>query len=108
MIKAYRDVHSFLTAVAEMAEELRLTLIPMSDVERARRVTRLLSDNDMVFGVWPDPNADSGVSIHVIKGDDVMPPLAAFTPPFEISVAAIPCQGRRQAVAAQKAWSQRR
>jgi hypothetical protein len=104
MVKAYRDARSFMTAVAEMAEELRLTLIPMSDVDRARLVTRLLTDSDMVFGVWPDPNAEGGVGIHIIKGDDLMPPLAAFTPPYEINAAAIPCEGRRQAVAAQEAW----
>jgi hypothetical protein len=105
MVKAYRDARSFMTAVAEMAEALRLALVPMSDIERARLVTKLFSDSEMVFGVWPDPNAEGGVGIHIIKGDDVMPPLEAFTPPYEISIAAIPCQGPRQAVAAREAWT---
>jgi len=60
MADTFRDAQQFLTALADMAEELRLAIIPMSERERAQLVTRLVAANHMVFGVWPDADQLEG------------------------------------------------
>ncbi len=43
-----------------MADELRLAIILLSEVERAQLVTRVIDGADMVFGVRPDDDQSNG------------------------------------------------
>jgi hypothetical protein len=105
MVATFRDAPRFLTALADMAEEeLRLVIIPLSDLDRAQLMTRLVADSDMVFGVWPDVDEPERFGVQVIKGEGMMPPLEGFELPEEVTVAAIPCVGLEQALAARDAW----
>lgn len=104
MADTFRDAQQFLAALASMAEELRLAIIPLDELERARLVTRLVTDHHMVFGVWPDADQPDGVGFQVIKGEGVMPPLDGFELAEQVTVAAIPCAGLEQAIAARDAW----
>jgi hypothetical protein len=104
MTITFRDARQFLTALADMAEALRLAIIPMSNRERGQLVTRIVADNQMVFGVWPDADQPDGFGVQVIKGEALMPPLEGFELPDEIRVTAIPCVGLEQAIAARDAW----
>jgi hypothetical protein len=104
MVRTFRSALEFHNALAEMAEELRLKIIPLSDVERTELVTRLIADQDMVFGVWPDADEPNAFGVQVIKGEGLMPPLEGFDLPEEVTVAALPCIGPEQAIAARDAW----
>jgi hypothetical protein len=100
---ACRDARSF-TALFEMAEELRQTLIPLNDIERAKLVSEIVRDRDMVYGVWPDENEAYGFGVQIIKGDAIIPYLEGFETNDELSIAAIPCVGLEQALAARDEW----
>jgi hypothetical protein len=102
MASAYRDARNFFAALADMAEQLRLTLIPLNDIERAKLVTEIVRGRDMVFGVWPSEDEPDGFGVQIIKGEAIMPPLEGFETNDELSVAAIPCVGREQALAARR------
>jgi hypothetical protein len=104
MATTFRDVLEFRAALAEMAEEVRLKIISMSEVERAELVTRLIAHRDMVFGVWPDADQAGGFGMQVISGQGLMPPLKGFDLAKEVTVGAIPCAGPEQAIAAREAW----
>jgi hypothetical protein len=104
MAREFSDADKFLAALVEMAEELRAILIPMSDVDRSRHAMTLVGESEMVFGVWPRSQEEAGFGILVIKGGQVLPPLSGFEMPYEIKMAAIPCVGRAQALAAREAW----
>ena len=102
--RTFRDTKQFFAALAAMAEEVRHSIIPMAELERMQLVTRIVNENDMVFGVWSDPDEPEGLGIQVIKGESLMPPLDGFELAEELSVAAIPCVGLEQAIAARDAW----
>jgi len=103
----YPDAESFFAALAAMAEDLRLQIVPLSDFERRALVTRIVDDSDMVFGVWRNGDNAAGVGALVIKGRERMPPIEGFEMPSEIKLAAIPCVGRLQAQGARAAWEVR-
>ena len=65
-----------------MAEELRQTIIPMSEAERATLLARLVDESEMIFGVWPEAESPDGVGILIIRGEEVLPPLAGFEVEF--------------------------
>ncbi len=93
MASVYRDARTFFAALADMAEQLRLTLIPLNDIERAKLVTEIVRDSDMVFGVWADEDEPDGFGVQIIKGETIMPPLEGFETNDELSIAAVPCVG---------------
>ena len=101
---AFRDATQFLKALGDMAEDLRTGIIPLTDLERTRLVMRVVREADMVFGVWPDDDQPEGFGVQAIKGSDLMPPLEGFELPGEVTVAAIPCVGLEQALAARDEW----
>jgi hypothetical protein len=104
MSETWRDARSFFAALAEIAEDLRQDLVEMPDQERSRHVSRLVLESTMVFGVWPDAEQPEETGAQVIKGDDVLPPLAGFLMPEDVTITAIPCVGIEQALAARDAW----
>jgi hypothetical protein len=104
MASAYRDARSLFAALCDIAEELRLALIPLSDIERAKLVTEIVRESDMVYGVWPEENKDDGFGVQIIKGEAILPPLAGFERDDELRIAAIPCVGLEQALAARDEW----
>ena len=104
MASAYRDARSFFAALAVMAEELRLALMPLNDIERAKLVTEIVRDSDMVFGVWLDDDEADGFGVQIIQGEAITPPLEGFETDDELNVAAIPCVGLEQALAARDEW----
>ena len=99
MPTAYKNARSFLAALAAMAEELRHALIAHDDFGRRGLLTQAMAESDMVFGVWPDEEEQRGFGVQIIKGEEILPPLAAFETDQEIVVAAIPCAGPAQALA---------
>ncbi len=104
MSETGRDARSFFAALADMAESLRQDLVRMPDGERSRHISRLVLESTMVFGVWPDAEQPGETGAQVIKGDDVLPPLAGFLMPEGMTITAIPCAGPEQALAARDAW----
>jgi hypothetical protein len=105
MIALFPDAESMFAAIITMAEELRAGLVPMDGPTRAQLLSEIVANSEMVFGVWPDPAAEDGHGIAVIKGADLMPPLEGFETAEEVRIAAIPCAGEEQAVAASQLWS---
>ncbi len=103
MAPPYRDARHFFSALAEMAEELRQAIISMAETERAEFVTKLVEESDMVFGVWPEAEAEDGWGIKLIKGEDMMPPLVGFETDHEVSVMALPCASSEVALSAREA-----
>ena len=57
------EVSELLERLVKMAAENQNTV---HDTEALRR---LIDDNDLVFGVWNDPEAPHGVGHHIIKGE---------------------------------------
>ena len=104
MTSVYRVAETFLIALLQKSEELRGTLKPLSDIERAKLVTEIVRDSDMVFGVWPSENEPEGFGVRIIKGDAIMPPFECFERDKELRVAAIPCVGLERALAARHEW----
>ena len=105
MVSAYRDAQSFIAALADMAEALRLAILAMpTDAERSDHLMKLVAESDMVFGVWPDPDRADGFGVQLIIGEDMTPPLVGFETKHDIRIAAIPCAGRDVAVVAREAW----
>jgi hypothetical protein len=104
MASAYRDARSLFAALRDMAEHLRLALIPLSDVERAKLVTKIVRESDLVYGVWPEENKDDGFGVQIMNGEAIMPPLESFERNDELRIAAIPCVGLQQALAAWGEW----
>ena len=104
MTETYLDAKHFVAALADKAEALRRSLIPMSDEARSKHATHLVLTSTMVFGVWPDTDEAGGIGIQIIKGEDVLVPLDGFEMPDGISIVAIPCVGYEQATAARDAW----
>ena len=102
MPSTYRDAPTFFAALFAMAEDLREKLIPMTDAERARLVTEIFHDSDLVFGVWPEEGESFGVQI--IMGQEMLPPVEGFERNDELRIAAIPCVGLEQALAARDEW----
>jgi hypothetical protein len=75
-----------------MAEELRQAILGMrNDAERSDYAMKVVAESDMVFGVWPDPDAANGVGIQVIKGEDIMPPLVGFETEPQVRIAVSRC-----------------
>jgi hypothetical protein len=101
---AYPDGRTFLAALFGKAEELRGILKSMRDVEQAKLITEIVRDSDMVFGVWPSQNDHDGFGIQIIKGEANMPPFECFERDDELRIAAIPCVGLEQALAARDEW----
>ena len=105
MAGTFQDAERFLAALVKQAEALRLAILAIADnAERSRHVMDLVAECDMVFGVWPDPDAPDGVGLAIVKGEDMMPPLVGFETEREVKVAAIPCACREIAAAARDAW----
>ena len=102
---AYKSTPLLLTALARMAEELRQQILLANDDERMQLITRIVEDADMVFGVWPDPGENAAFGVQIIKGEDLMPPLIGFETATEMHLAAIPCVGAAQALAAREEWA---
>ncbi len=104
MTETYPDAGSFFAALADKAETLRQTLVSMNSEERSRFVPHLIVSTTMVFGVWEDEREATGFGIQIIKGEDMIAPLAGFEMPDDFTVAAIPCVSYDQAAAARDAW----
>ena len=100
----YENAHSFFAALASMAEEFRETILQSNDLERLRLITDVVTQRDMVFGVWPDEAEEGGFGVQIIKGEAEMPPLVGFERASAVSIGAIPCAGFAQAVAARDVW----
>ena len=58
----------------------------------------------MIFGVWPEAGSPDGVGVVIIRGEEILPPLVGFETERDTAIAAIPCAGRDQALAARAAW----
>ena len=104
---AYKNARSFFAALASMAEELRQAFRGSDEVGRRRLLIQAMAESDMVFGVWPDENDRKGFGVQIIKGEEILPPLAAFETDQETVIAAIPCAGLVQALALREAWASR-
>jgi len=104
MPQPYRDARDFLKALADMAEELRQAIVPMSEAERTPLLARLIDESEMIFGVWPEAGSPDGVGVVIIRGEEILPPLVGFETERDTAIAAIPCAGRDQALAARAAW----
>ena len=48
---------TFYGALAEMAEKLRHEIVGLPNGERLPFVQRRVTESEIVFGVWPDPDA---------------------------------------------------
>ena len=60
------DSNSFFAAIADMAEELRQTILRTDELERAGYVDRLCMESDVVFGVWPDAEEPTGFGVYLL------------------------------------------
>lgn len=94
---------NFYSALAEMAETLRLTIIALPDEQRTEYVHRRVAKSEIVFGVWTDPRRTGGFGFHLIKGQGHLAALLGALP-NELTTIAIPCVGLDQAVAAEQLW----
>jgi hypothetical protein len=94
----------FYSALAEMAERLRHTIIALPDEQRSEYVQRRAAKSEIVFGVWTDPRATGGFGFHLIKGQGHLAALLGATLPNELTTIAVPCVGLDQAVAAEQLW----
>jgi hypothetical protein len=106
MASSPSDADSFFAALADMAEALRHSIIPLSAEERTEYVNWLAIESEIVFGVWPDPKGVGGFGFQLIKGQRHLPAITAFGVPDEIKITAIPCVGYEQAVAAKDVWGE--
>ena len=96
---------TFYGALAEMAEKLRHEIVGLPNGERLPFVQRRVTDSEIVFGVWPDPDAAGGFGFHLIKGRGHLAGLKAKLPD-ELKTTAIPCVGIDQAMAAEQLWGE--
>lgn len=86
-----------------MAEGLRRTIVALADEERLPHLLHRVSNSTIVFGVWPDPDQQSGFGFHLIKGRGHLGVLSGELPD-EMTTTAIPCVGPEQAIAAETVW----
>jgi len=93
----------FYDALAEMAEELRRTIVALADEDRLPHLQHRVSNSAIVFGVWPEPDQPGGFGFHLIKGRGHLA-LISGELPDETTTAAIPCVGLEQAMAAETVW----
>ena len=104
MISPTPHSDGFYSALAEMAEKLRNTIIALPDEERSGYVQRRVAKSEIVFGVWTDPRGTGGFGFHLIKGQGHLAALLGAALPNELTTTAIPCVGPAQAVAAEQLW----
>jgi hypothetical protein len=77
-------------------------------------VKRIIAENDLVFGVWPDLAEPDGIGVHIIKGKRRLRSIASGADPTpggtvrlkraaeKMRVSAVPCDCAEQAIAAQQ------
>ena len=95
---------TFYAALAEMAEELRRTILSLANGERLEFVQQRVDNSEIVFGVWPDSGQTGGFGFHLIKGRGHLAALSGAKLPDEVTTTAIPCVGLEQAIAAEQVW----
>jgi hypothetical protein len=103
----YPDAISFHAALVEMAEQLRQELVSLPELERRKLVTRIVDGSDMVFAVWPEGDGPGVAGVLLLKGAEMVPPLAGFELPGEVRLAAIACTGPLAAEAARRVLEER-
>ena len=96
---AWRDHADFTCMMIELANQRQLAMRGMSRRAAFRYVETIIADAEFVIGVWQDP---SGVGLHVIKGLRHLMTATANGEPARVSVEAVPCTDREQAVAAEQ------
>jgi hypothetical protein len=61
-----------------MIDQFLQSLIAMSDANQqsmdgtTKPVQKIIDENDVVFGVWNDPESRCGVGFHIIKGGHLL------------------------------------
>jgi hypothetical protein len=99
---AWRDHADFTCMMIELANQRQLAMRGMSRRAAFRYVETIVADAEVVIGVWQDPSEPNGVGLHVIKGLRHLMTATASGEPARVSVEALPCIDREQAVAAEQ------
>jgi hypothetical protein len=99
---AWRDHADFTRMMIALANQRQLAMCGMSRRAAFRYVESIVADAEVVIGVWQDPREPNGVGLHVIKGLRHLMTAAASGEPARVSVEAVPCIDREQAVAAEQ------
>jgi hypothetical protein len=97
-------MQQFRRAMAEVAEQHRQALEPLSPREAGDYVKRLIDDHPIVFGVWADPSHPNGFDLLIIKGERELQVAIASGEALTVRTAAVPCVCIEQAIAARDTW----
>jgi hypothetical protein len=73
-----------------------------SDKAKRAFVLKILTDHDLVFGVWPDANKPDGIDFLLIKGRAKLRDVIVLKVGLSSTIAAIPCANDETALALQQ------
>ncbi|MGX1323879.1 hypothetical protein AB7M17_007332 [Bradyrhizobium sp. USDA 377] len=93
------SVEMMIEHAVDLANAFRKTLSAAPAKKRLAMVKRRVSDSDVVFAIWQDPNLPHGVGWILVKGQQIARQVLANNENATIRVAAIPCIEAAQAQA---------
>jgi hypothetical protein len=94
--------------MTDVANEHRKEMRGMSEKEALQFVKRVISDAEIVWGVYQDATQPNGVGIHIIKGRRALSTIVGSEQfvgkdfAFPIRMSAVPCDCLEQAVATEQ------
>ena len=85
---------------SELLERLvKAAMKNLETVHDTKALRRLIDDNDLVFGVWNDPEAPHGVGHHIIKGEGGLDVIMYTKTAHRLDVTAVACRDIEEAEA---------
>jgi hypothetical protein len=98
------NTEALLRRMTEIANKHHAEMEGMSEEQAAAFVQRIIDGAAIVFGVFLDAEALTGVGMHIIKGDRVLQAIVASGEAADLTFTAVPCSSPEQAVAVERVW----